>query len=804
MKNKRFPLAFACLIILAQYMTPCTHSAEEPISAAIATNATSGHNVLTWSYNSTYSGYNVYRKTDPLPGYNDPPLNGDTPITIMTDCNEIRNVIPEGSTEWNMLQTISGDVSAPFDPCLIAGLTSSATEFQRLQMLARGSWNVAVVAGQGYYDTLIVPGTTYYYEIRGINAVTDQEETLVSDLQVTSGVPLLPPPPASVTAQPGDSRVLVMWDDVPDAAGFYVLRSINPVGPYRRVNDSPLITEVTDDLYENPLPESTKGFIDFQRWDLLGNPVSHIVNGFVISGPINNVTYYYQVSSIDVFGQESGLSASTAIATPTDQTPPMTPQDIDVTARDIAGELEVRFQIVTHDVDGHRESSIQGYRVYRYDNPEILTGVDISGLVPHPAPGIQYLTVTDNDPILRPPYGEQTFWYRIICIDGNGNESSLSASAAGFLMDITPPDSPQGVSAEGFEEFIRVYWQPNTEPDLDGYLIYRSLCDFGEWLCFKEPYYHENPDTGAQITRCPEVFKLVGYISQEDALQIIEDTGGLPYFDDLTVPEGSPLCYAYLVKALDESQNESGTLPPDPNKEIIVCQRLRDRTPPEAAVITAAMARDQQIHVEWIGAPVQDIAAYHVYRAPTLNGPYQFVGGMTVPVPPAPGVFLNSPYEPPAVVGCDTIPIAVNEDMSSGSLIDKVDPKVEYFYKVVGVDQVGNEGRLEDAVGISTFTFSTAQPTPPLITAITEATPECALIVEWEPALSGTSQGFIVFRSTTNAAGPYRQISELLPTNEFVDVHVVEGVEYWYKVLQIDGRGNLSPQSIPESGQVTH
>ena len=31
------------------------------------------------------------------------------------------------------------DVSAPFDPCLIAGLTSSATEFQRLQMLARGS-----------------------------------------------------------------------------------------------------------------------------------------------------------------------------------------------------------------------------------------------------------------------------------------------------------------------------------------------------------------------------------------------------------------------------------------------------------------------------------------------------------------------------------------------------------------------------------------------------------------------------------------------------------------------------------------
>ena len=100
---------------------------------------------------------------------------------------------------------------------------------------------------------------------------------------------------------------------------------------------------------------------------MLGNPVSHIVNGFVISGPINNVTYYYQVSSIDIFGQESGLSASTAIATPTDQTPPMTPQDIDVTARDIAGELEVRFQIVTHDVDGHREFH-SGYRVYCYDN----------------------------------------------------------------------------------------------------------------------------------------------------------------------------------------------------------------------------------------------------------------------------------------------------------------------------------------------------------------------------------------------------------------------------------------------------
>ncbi|HXK92633.1 MAG TPA: hypothetical protein PKV38_03040 [bacterium] len=760
-------------------------------------------NVLTWPAVKGFTHFNLYRKSEPFGDYPLEPINGKEPITAWTNCDDIKNLIPQGSLEWNLIEGTLGSESSPFDPCLISGIPRDGTPFERLQLLARGKWKIAVVAGQGYIDSVVSIGTRYYYELRGVDPRQREEVILASDISIVAGTPAPPPPPASLSAQGGDSRILVTWEDVEGAAGFYVYRSSTAVGPYNVINETPFTTRFEQDLNGDPLPLPANGYIDYQRWDENGNPITHVVNGIVFAGPANGVPYYYKVACTSMLGYVGDMSTGFATATPSDQTPPRTPQEVSVTANDAQNQLELKWAKVTHDTDSHAEASIQGYRVFRYEIPDSTEAVQIGGIYPQPAAGILMVTAFDKDPILRPLYGERTFWYRIECIDGAGNVGSRSAAAAGFLNDVSPPASPKGVTAEGFEEFIRVSWDVNPEPDMDGYLIYRSLCEFGDWTCVSEARRQRERQTDQKPKECPEVFKLIGYVSQAEAMAIRE-TGIPPFFDDTTVPAGSPLCYAYLVKAVDQRQNQSGTLPPDPSKEIIVCQRLRDKTPPDPAVISRLAAKDSRIEIEWVGAPVQDVAAYHVYRAEDESGPYKWVGGMTVEVPPAVPVQLGAPYTPPPAVGCDQIPLVPREDMSVGTLVDKdIAPHIIYWYKVVGIDIVGNEGELNAAVPVSTFTFSTQPPSIPVITAVEAQSPDCALAVEWNPAFNPSLfSGFVVFRSR-QAAGTYLQISPIVKDNRYIDTHVARGVEYWYKVLKIDAFGNMSPLSSAKNGMVS-
>lgn len=761
------------------------------------------NNVLTWPAVEGITQFNLYRKTSLIGDYPREPLNGRIPIAAWENCDEIKKLIPEDSVEWNLIANNLGTESTPFDPCLISGIPRDGTPYQRLQLLARGKWKIAVVAGQGYYDQGVATGDRYYYELRGVNPRLREEVVLASDITIEAGTPVPPPPPASLNAQGGDSQILVTWEEVNGAAGFYVYRSSFAVGPYSAINETPYSARFDQDLFGAPLAIPANGYIDYQRWDENGNPITHTVNAVVFDGPTNGVTYYYKVACTSLLGYVGDMSAGFASATPSDLTPPRSPQEVSINANDAMNQLELQWAKVTLDTDSHVEGSIQGYRVYRYEIPDSTDAVQVGGVYPQPGAGILTVAAADNDPILRPLYGEKTFWYRIECIDGAGNVGSRSAAIAGFLNDVSPPATPSGTAAEGFEEFIRVSWDLNSEPDMDGYLIYRSLCEFGDWTCVSEERRRRERQTDTKPKECPEVFKLIGYVSQSEA-EAIKETGVQPFFDDTTVPAGSPLCYAYLVKAVDQRQNQNGTLPPDPAKEKIVCQRLRDKTPPDPAVISRLAAKDSYIEIEWVGAPVQDVAAYHVYRAESEAGPFAWVGGMTVEVPPAVPVQLAAPYAPSSMSGCDQIPLVPREDMSIGTLKDAhIDPHVIYWYKVVGIDIVGNEGDLAAAVPVSTFTFSTHQPVMPEITAVDAQSPDCALAVKWNPLFdAGLYNGFVVFRSR-QAAGPFLQISPVVKDSQYVDAQVARGVEYWYKVLEIDQRGNLSPLSVAKNGTVS-
>jgi fibronectin type 3 domain-containing protein len=769
------------------------------------------HVVVTWPPSNTVPAYNVYRKLSGAPNFPALPLNA-TPVQRLTSCAAIKAVVPPVSEEWTLLAKGLADSSTvDFDPCAIGAIPPGSPKESKLFFLARSRWRIAIVTGVAYDDTTVANATGYVYELHGVDAGGTETGTLFTNVAVTAGVPVVLPPPTGLSATTGDNRVLLLWGSQPDASGFAVLRGPAAAGPYTRVNESTFTTQIQQDLNGKPLPAPSNGFLDIERFDATGHPTMHTVQAVPISGPSDGTAYFYKVASVDLFDRVGAPSAAAVSATPVDKTPPAAPSGVSVRAVDPENRLEVRWNIVEFDTDGHVESSaIAGYKLYRYDseNAPLASGTQIGGVIPPPAPGSTYMTASDISSGLRPPFGEKTYWYRAEVSDAAGNTSARSMSAGGHLKDITPPAPPKGLTAEGFDDFIRLRWNANTEPDLDGYQIYRSLCHNGvsnpcEPRAAGTANLAGNFDvsTGAANntkTPCTGGYVLVGTVSLADA----KTMGATIQFDDHSVPAGSPLCYSYWIKAIDKTQNQSGSWPfPDPATEKTVCQRLRDKTPPDPAIISGLFARDHAIRVEWVGPPVQDIRAYHVYRAEAEAGPYKWVGGMTVEPPPALPVILTSPYVAPAVVGCKQIPVTTIDSMSMGFFIDhKLDPKVIYWYKVVGIDQSGNEAPLSKAVPVSTFTF-TSKPAPtPVISSITgTTTAPFVLDVQWNPAFSAAYRGFAVFRSD-RFDGLYRQVGTLLNASEYKDNQVVRGVTYWYKVVAMDRTGQVSLPSPPQSG----
>ncbi len=772
--------------------------------------------LLTWPENKNVQSFNIYRKTAMDIGYGKKPLN-DAPIAIMRDCEEIRGIIPVKSQEWKEIAAVLQQVpereagkslreirftpgpdplrikvTRGFDPCQLYTVRPGSRNADLLQMLARKYYKIAQVIGQAYVDNAVSMGATYFYEIRGMRE--GREEVLASDVRVVAGVDTPLPAPLHVQALAGDSRVMVTWDSVASTTGYDVYRRTMPAGSWIRVNDKPVMVKLTADLNNDSLAVPVFGIIDYRRWDeTTGMPTTHDVDGAPVDGPANKTTYRYRVSARNALGTPGTPSAETPDATPEDQTRPGLPMDLKVEA--VGQTLKISWSKVTKDELGRiEEDGIKGYDLYR-----ATTQTDTGGIKINAANIAQPLLVTtveytDSDPAIISQYGEKEFYYRLRVKDNHSHTSVFSAAASGHVPDIYAPDPPKDVAAEGFQHYIRICWRQNTEPDLESYMIYRSLCDYGRWT---------PPDQERKTGSNCGPFVLIAEMTKKEAEDSLAKYGKVCY-NDGSVPAASPLCYAYWIKAKDKSQNESGDWPyPDFAIETVVCQRLLDETPPPLPIVSGMQAQDGAINIEWIAAPIQDLGAFHVYRADKETDPFLWVGGMTVVKPPAVSTPLGAPFKPAKPCGCDSIPLVAHTGMKSGAFLDKhVDAKKIYWYKVTSVDQNGNDAKPDRAVPYSSFTFSSSGPARPVIaTPINKISGGCGLEIKWSPAFVDTLHlGFVLFRSATET-GNYLQKSPILQTNSYVDSTIYAGSTYWYKVQAYNLQGQPSMLSLPQKGK---
>jgi len=735
--------------------------------------------LLTWTAKEGVAGFNLYRKESVSAPYQGVPLNSSS-ISVMTDCNEIEKIIPPHSTEWEALSHgLTDSIGTLFNPCQVASISDTSQAYQRLQALAHAYWKIAIVMGQAYVDSNVTVGTTYWYEVRGVDKLGAEIGILDTDVQIEAGAVISLPAPTKISAEPGDCKVQITWPDVEGALGYDIFRKrgIFPI----KINESAVVIQCTTNLAGETI-DKANCFVDFQRWDEAGDPDTHLVDGKSVDGPYNGTTYYYQVRARDIFGRP-GASSSLVSATPFDSTSPAVPYDVSV--EDYKDGLQAKWLQVTHDAKGHRElSGIQGYRVYRFNSADSLSdSVVVSSLVLDTF-GI-YPLFKDTDPILRSDYGEKDYWYRVRCIDNIGNISPLSSAAGGHLPDTTSPHPPENLSAIGHADYIELEWEKpsSAPPDLAGYMIYRSICDRGvlggdsvcvDSVCKDSVFIQRQEEWKCKKWECKEK----GYLPYPFNPIANIDNPDTTYYKDRTVPEDSPICYGYTVKAYDRSQNLSDT-------SNIVCQRLREETPPPPPIISSLKARNRAIRVEWVSPPVQDLFGFIVERSETGAAPWIQVSD-------------TLEFEE---FGCEDIP-ATNIEVANTtfSFLDTtVVPKTTYWYRVRAADYGKNIG--DSSVSIETYTYDITGPPEPINLAVVQPSGECALKITWEPSYDTTYLGFVVFRSRSADKG-YRQISKIITGNEFIDNKVVANRWYWYKIQYFAINGNRSLVSDSKKGKV--
>ncbi len=776
-------------------------------SAGVAKDG-STYVVLRWEAVDEVVGYNLYRRVEGTPPRETRPINGSTPITPPRTGRRLRELVRPDSPEWHALAHgfgLTADPPNSLEPANPAthferGLT--AEELQLVRATAQANLAMGQAAGLAYTDRRVITDERYLYELRGVLA-GDIERVLAVDVPIWAGHFVLPDPPSGITTQAGDRRALVLWNRNPYAATFIVQRSTSPGGPFQRVNPKPVAYDVDAGLDGQPLPAPQPGFLDVGAWDADGLPTSHVVEGAAVHGPDNAITYWYQVASRDTLDRAGAWSAAVA-ATPVRSVPPMAPDDLQVSPTTSADGLVVTWRKVTRNVENHHLPDVsQTNSLYRaetraaLENLAALPGHLVATLTANPQdPTTPLLSWIDLDVALVPPYGTKPYYYRVRVTDQFGNLSAPSAVITGTVPDTRPPGPTDLITASGSADHLRVEWKPNAEPDLAGYQIYRGVCDRG--FIYVPGIIHEKDSEGRVTTAGESGYQcdmtLVGDVPLGAANAMWAADGSI-WFDDYSVPQGSPVCYGYWVRAYDLAGNLYDGNNGCPRPGEYLCTRLRERTPPPAPVMTGLRARNNGVLVEWMSSPVQDLRAFHVYRSDSELDPPRFLACVFTD-----GAVSSKPWTG-LIPSCGDVPAVPDPLAARGAYLDDTaQPHHVYWYRISALDWLGNESdgsTIADIPSSSTFTFtSDLPPTPAVLPPTPPTTPDCGLDIAWGPTFDPAAlQGFVVYRAT--AGETFRQVSGVLAANAFTDLMARRGVDYLYCVQSIDHIGVLSPPSLP-------
>ncbi len=134
-----------------------------------------------------------------------------------------------------------------------------------------------------------------------------------------------------------------------------------------------------------------------------------------------------------------------------------------------AGERTIRlsWSAPTRRADGSTIAEIQGYNIYRGTTPGRYDSRPIN------REPVRTTWFQDSDLV-----NDRTYYYIVKAVENQQppwQEGLPSSEVSADPVDLTPPAPPQVVRAvPGPGALVSLSWEPNREPDLLGYLVYRS------------------------------------------------------------------------------------------------------------------------------------------------------------------------------------------------------------------------------------------------------------------------------------------------------------------------------------------
>ena len=601
-----------------------------------------------------------------------------------------------------------------------------------------------------YTDSGLIPGETYYYRVFAVDANGNQSGP--SNVDSAVALDLDPSTPTGLEAVPGtnEGEIDVVWNPNPESdLDHYLLERDTDVGfpaPFevsvpvpsfadtgltpgetywyrvRAVDDNgnwsgwsePHSAVATDLAPAAPLglfatPGVGEGEIDvswsansepdFDHYRLErhtdpgfgpgSDPFDWTLTFFPDTGLVPGETYYYRVIAVDANGNESDPSnVDSAVAT---DLPPSAPTGLTATPGAGEGEIDISWS-------ANSEPDFDHYRLERHTDPGFGPGSD---------PFDWTLTFFPDTGLVP---GE-TYYYRVIAVDANGNESDPSNVDSAVATDLAP-SAPTGLEAvPGTNEGdVDVSWDANPELDIDHYMLERDT----------------NPGFGA-----PESF-------------VTSNT----HYDDSGLPTG--VLYYYRVFAVD-----LGTHTSDPSATATSYPR---DLPPGAPTGLVALtgAGEGEINVSWDANPEPDIDHYRLERDTSAGFP--------------------SPTPVDGILGTSYA--------DSG-----LTPGQTYYYRVFAVDQNSNEGPPSNVDSATALDLAPAAPTG--LTAV-EGAGEGEVDVSWNANGEPDLDHYRVERDTSALFGPGTFMVDLSGTS-LLDAGL-DPDTYYYRVIAVDAGSN---ESVP-------
>ena len=542
-------------------------------------------------------------------------------------------------------------------------------------------------------------------------------------------------PPGNIRAQGGIGRIALNWNPVNSTslAGYGIWRSTSATGDFVLLRGESSVPDVTT---------ARTTYVD----STIDVSVSKI--------------YFYKLSTVDVDGQASELSAFVSAEVLDDTRAPAMPTNL-VAINDADGKQVALGWSAPEMDEGNQElTGLSGYRIFRIKDSQgklQIQGPETALVALATELGIDLNNLGEISDELKDVFVElgtvpatQTYFldtdeleagvlhvYVVIAVDPTGNTGPPALT----LVTINTPGAnipvPAGLRATQNEQArIVISWNPVSDPNLLGYLVLRSQATQG-------PFTPVTSDT-------------------------LFTTGQTTYVDSLVATDQ---VYYYKVQTVVQDP-ELGLLRSD-TSTFIDGQALADQSAPGAPsdlIVSLDDENFQRVMLNWT-APVTDrngneltgLASFEIYRSRGNNTSFALI----------------------ATVSSDQVSFV---DTSAELL-------TTYFYAIRAVDQAGNAGPRSQPISVTTKGFAI-----PRNVRATPGVQKITLIwtANTEPELTGYE--ILRFTDPTHET-PDKIFSSVLTT--YVDTPVTADQPFVYRVRAVGTANVKSELSPPVSAQAT-